>query len=149
MFQGPGLPPSNAVHPHPLVGEPPLPLDHYPARRGTTTFLFRFELPNSSPSSINFGNGLANVKYEVRASVGVSWKGEKRLVTDKKEVDVVERFEEDFNRGEPEGVIVGENGKMWVQGRMIGGFLIAGQPACVELQVKNHSQKKVRGTYWQ
>ncbi|TCD63942.1 hypothetical protein EIP91_004752 [Steccherinum ochraceum] len=145
VFQGPGLPPSNAVHPHPLIGEPPLPLDYYPARRGITTFLFRFSLPPSLPSAINFGNGLANVKYEIRASVGVAWKGERRLVTDKKQVDVVEQFEEDYTRGDPEGVIIGENGKMWVQGRLVGGILVAGQPACIELQVKNHSTKKNSG----
>lgn len=74
----------------------------------------------------------------------MSWKGEKRLVTDKQAVDVVERYEEELSRGDPEGVIVAENGKMWVQGRVLGGFLVAGQPACVELQVKNHSPKKVR-----
>lgn len=143
LFQGPGLPPSNSVHPFPQPGDPPLPPNYYGARRGTTTFLFRFPLPPSSPSSINFGSSLANVRYEVRASVGVSWKGEKRLVTDKKEVDVVESFQEEFARTEPEGVVVGENGKFWVQGRVVGGVLIAGQPACVELHVKNHSSKKV------
>jgi hypothetical protein len=75
----------------------------------------------------------------------VSWKGEKRLVTDKKEIDVVESGEEDFARIEPEGVIVGENGKFWAQGRMVGGVAVAGESACVELHVKNHSSKKVRG----
>ncbi|KAK7686099.1 hypothetical protein QCA50_010911 [Cerrena zonata] len=145
IFQGPGLPPSNSVHPFPQPGDPPLPPNYYGARRGTTTFLFRFPLPFSSPSSINFGSGLANVRYEARASVGVSWKGDKRLVTDKKEVDVVESFQEEFARTEPEGVVVGENGKFWVQGRVIGGVLIAGQPACVELHVKNHSAKKNSG----
>ncbi|OBZ72563.1 hypothetical protein A0H81_07416 [Grifola frondosa] len=145
MFQGPSLPPSNAVHPYPLPGEPSLPAHHYPARRGITTFLFQFPLPESSPSSIDFGSGLACVRYEVRASVSVSWKGENRLVTDKKQVDVAECFEEDFARVEPEGVIVGENGKIWMQGKVVGGFMIAGQPACIELQVKNHSSKKNTG----
>jgi hypothetical protein len=76
--------------------------------------------------------------------VGVAWKGEKRLVTDKKSVDVVESYEEnDFLRIDPEGVIVGENGKIWVQGKVVGGLVVAGESACVELQVKNHSSKKV------
>lgn len=83
------------------------------------------------------------MKYEVRASVGVAWKGEKRLVTDKKELDVVESFEEDFTRIEPEGVVVGEYGKIWVHGRVVGGIVVAGESACVELQVKNHSHRKV------
>ncbi|KAI0750053.1 hypothetical protein C8Q80DRAFT_1269833 [Daedaleopsis nitida] len=145
LFQGPGLPPSNSVHPFPAPGDPPLPSTYYHARRGMTTFLFQFPLPESSPSSIEFGSGLARLRYEVRASVGVFWKGEKKLVTDKKAIDVVERLEEDFNRVEPEGVIVGESGKIWMQGKVIGGFLVAGQPACIELQVKNHSNKKNSG----
>jgi hypothetical protein len=143
LFQGPGLPPSNAVQPYPLPGDPTLPRDYHQARRGLSTFLFRFPIPSSSPSSLSFGGGLAQVKYEVRASVGVAWKGEKRLVTDKREVDVVECFEEDFTRVEPEGVVVGENGKIWAHGRIVGGAAVAGESACVELQVKNHSSKKV------
>ncbi|KAI0706423.1 hypothetical protein C8Q76DRAFT_818795 [Earliella scabrosa] len=142
LFQGPGLPPSNSVHPYPAPGDPPLPSTYYHARRGITVFPFQFPLPESSPSSIEFGSGLARLRYEVRASVGVFWKGEKKLVTDKKPIDVVERFEVDFNRVDPEGVIVGESGKIWMQGKVIGGFLVAGQPACIELQVKNHSNKK-------
>ncbi|KAL6307465.1 hypothetical protein BKA93DRAFT_727408 [Sparassis latifolia] len=146
LFQGPGLPPSNAVHPHPTPGDPPLPCHHYPARRGVTTFLFQFSLPESSPSSINFGSSLANVRYEIRASVSVAWKGQKSFVMDKKLVDVVECFEKDHSRMTvPEGLIVGENGKIWVQGKVVGGFMVAGQPACIELQVKNHSAKKNTG----
>ncbi|KAI0064947.1 hypothetical protein BV25DRAFT_214971 [Artomyces pyxidatus] len=145
LYQGPGLPPSNAVMPHPIAGEPPLPAHHHQARRGLTTFLFRLPVPSTSPSSIDFGSGLATIKYEVRATIGVSWKGENRLVTDKKEVDIVEKYEEDFERVEPEGVIVGEHGKVWVQGKVVGGLLVAGESACVELQVKNHSSKKSTG----
>lgn len=84
------------------------------------------------------------MKYEAKASVQVAWKGEKTLVIDKKELDVVESFEQDFGRSEPEGVVVGENGKIFVQGRVVGGVLISGESGCVELQVKNHSSKKVR-----
>jgi hypothetical protein len=144
LFQGPGLPPSNAVLPHPIPGDPPLPQHYHQARRGQTTFFFRIPTPATSPSAIDFGNGLACVRYEVKCSVGVAWKGEKRLVTDKKSVDVVESYEEnDFLRIDPEGVIVGENGKIWVQGKVVGGLVVAGESACVELQVKNHSSKKV------
>ncbi|KAH9847837.1 hypothetical protein C2E23DRAFT_889619 [Lenzites betulinus] len=145
LFQGPGLPPSNSVHPYPSPGDPPLPSNYYHARRGITTFLFQFPLPVSSPSSIDFGSGLARVRYEARASVGVAWKGEKRLVTDQKPVDVVERYDESHPRVDPEGVIVGENGKIWMQGKVLGGFMVAGQPACIELMVKNHSTKKNSG----
>jgi len=146
MFQGPGLPPSNSVHAHPPAGAPPLSTDYYYARKGMTTFLFRFPLPPSCPSSINFGSGLATIRYEVRATVGVAHKGENRLVFDKKGVDVVEAFEPDFSWVDPEAVVVGESGKIWLQAKLLGGVVVAGQPACVELTVKNHSLKKV-GTF--
>ena len=143
VFQGPGLPPSNAVHPFPMPDEAALPVNYHHARRGTTAFLFRFPLPETSPSSINFGSGIAQLRYEVRATVGVVYKGERRLVTDKKAVEVVEMYLEDPSRPEPEGILVGESGKILMQGKVLGGVLIAGQPVCVELLVKNHSTKKV------
>ena len=43
----------------------------------------------------------------------------------------------------PEGLVIGEGGKVWVQARVLGGILVAGESACVELQVKNHSAKRV------
>ncbi|KAI0791168.1 hypothetical protein C8Q75DRAFT_756975 [Abortiporus biennis] len=144
IFQGPGLPPSNAVNTFQEAGDAPLPPNYYPARKGTTSFLFRLPLPPTSPSSINFGSGLANVRYEVRASVGASWKGDRRLVTDRKEVDVVEAYLPEYAT-EPEAVVVSENGKLWAHGKLVGGVLIAGEPACVELHVKNHSTKKNSG----
>ncbi|KAJ7068875.1 hypothetical protein B0H15DRAFT_871713 [Mycena belliarum] len=145
LFQGPGLPPSNAVQPHPVPGEPLLPSHYHQARRGKSTFLFKFPLPSSSPSSINFGGDLARVRYELRASVGVVWKGEKLLVTDRNDLQVVECFAEEAERPEVEGVVVGENGKIWAQGRIVGGVIVAGESACIELQVKNHSTKKNSG----
>jgi hypothetical protein len=79
----------------------------------------------------------------VRATVGVFWKGEKRLVVSTKELDVVGAFDWDSARNEPEGVTVGENGKIWMMGKVVGGVCVSGEPGCVELQVKNHSNKKV------
>ncbi|KAJ8077578.1 hypothetical protein PM082_002010 [Marasmius tenuissimus] len=146
VFQGPGYTPSNAVQPHPLPGDPQLPPGYYTARKGHSTFLFKLPVPKTSPSSIAFGDGIATVRYEVRASVGVFWKGERRMLLEKKDVDVVEAFDEDqFNqegRGDPQAVVVAENGKIWVQARLVGGLVVAGESACVELQVKNHSTKK-------
>lgn len=143
LFQGPGLPPSNSVDAHPPAGAPPLPTHYYYARKGMTTFLFRFPLPPSCPSSINFGSGLATIRYEVRATVGVAYKGENKLVFDKKDVDIIETLEPDFSRVDPEAVVVGESGKIWLQAKLLGGVVVAGQPACVELTVRNHSSKKV------
>lgn len=128
-----------------MPDEPLLPANYYNARRGTSTFLFRFPLPENSPSAISFGSGIAQLRYEVRATVGVIYKGEKRLVTDKKTVDVVEMYGDHPSSPVPEGVLVGENGKILMQGKVLGGVLVAGQPACVELLVKNHSSKKNTG----
>ena len=82
------------------------------------------------------------------------WKNDKRLVVCRKGVEVVERFaiEEamviDMQQGGMslkvlENVAVGESGKIWLQGRILSGLVVAGGSACVELQVKNHSTKKV------
>jgi hypothetical protein len=153
LFQGPGLPPSNAVLAHPVAGEPPLPAHYHQARRGLTTFLFRIPLPPSSPPSIDFGNGLARIRYEVSACAGVAWKNQNRLVTSQCPVDVLQRYPGDddpvlgddslHNWPAPECLVIGEGGKVWAQARVLGGMLIAGESACIELQVKNHSAKKV------
>ena len=143
LFQGPGLPPSNAVDAHPSPGQPPLPQGYFPARRGITTFFFRFPIPLSSPSSVSFASGLAKVRYEVRASVGVAHKSEKRVVTDNAEADIVQS--EDMDGAVAEHIVVGENGKLYVQGRVVGGRIVSGRQACVELRVKNQSSKKVHG----
>ncbi|KAF8193322.1 hypothetical protein BJ912DRAFT_960669 [Pholiota molesta] len=147
LFQGPTLPPSNAVQAHPMPGDPPLPQHYYEARRGHSTFLFRVPIPATSPSSISFGPALAQVRYELRASVGVFWKNEKRLVVDKRPIDVVEAypFDETLMGKVPEAIVVGENGKLWMQGKIVGSVIVAGESACLELQVKNHSNKKNTG----
>lgn len=72
----------------------------------------------------------------------VAWKGERQTVMDRKEIDIIEAV------GEPAGgteqIVVGENGKIWMQGRIMNPFFVAGTSACVELFVKNHSSKKVQ-----
>jgi len=66
-------------------------------------------------------------------------------VTDNRALDVVAAYpyEETFGGKEPQEVAVGENGKFWMQGTLVGGVVVAGGTACVELQVKNHSTSKV------
>lgn len=140
-FQGEGLPPSNAVHPHPLPGnDEPLPPNYYLARKGITTFFFRFPIPSSSPSSIDFGKGLAKLKYEIRANVGISWRGERQRIMERKEVMVVEA---PTTASDVEQIVIGENSKVWAQGRILNQYVVAGQDTCVELFVKNHSSKRV------
>lgn len=108
-------------------------------------FLFRIPIPETSPSSLIFGSGVARVRYELRASVGVVWKGERRLVINNQTLDVVSSFPHELiGVKEPEAVIIGENGKLWMQGNLVGPLIVAGESACIQLQVKNHSNKKVR-----
>jgi len=135
------LPPSNAVHPHPIPGDTPVPPGYHPARRGKTTFFFKFRTPVSSPSSVSFANGLAKIRYEVRASVGVAFRGEKRLVTNNIEAEVVQC--QDMDGAVEEHVAISENGKFYIRGLLLGGRIFAGEVARFELQVKNHTSKKV------
>ena len=87
---------------------------------------------------------MAKVRYETRTGVGVYWKNEKKWV-DNKSVDVVQAYP--YHESSPEPIVVGDNGKLWVQGRMMGGPVVAGESACLELQVKNHSNKKVNAFF--
>lgn len=52
-------------------------------------------------------------------------------------------YEDVFMGKIPEAIVVGENGKLWMQGKIVGNVILAGDSACLELQVKNHSNKKV------
>jgi hypothetical protein len=143
MFQGPGLPPSNAVQPYTSTWDPHIPKDYYPSRRGATTFLFRIPIPEASPPSINFGSGIAIIRYEIRATVEVLWKGEKQLLISKADINVIERYDPRSPLTRPDAVTISENGKIWVKGEIVGDGVFAGEPACIALTVKNHSNKKV------
>ncbi|KAG9316882.1 hypothetical protein JVU11DRAFT_2958 [Chiua virens] len=145
IFQGPGLPPSNAVYSDyiPESGELPLPAYHYAARRGQTTFFFQFPIPSSSPSSINFGP--ASIRYEIRAGVSVAWRGEKRLVTDKQEVKVVECWEPTNGTPSPRAMVITEGGNIWAQATLTSGMVVGGESACIDLQLRNHTQRWTSG----
>ncbi|KAF8800439.1 hypothetical protein BYT27DRAFT_6832052 [Phlegmacium glaucopus] len=54
-------------------------------------------------------------------------------------LDVVETYP--YDKSPPEAIVVGDNGKLWMHGRMIGGPVVAGGTGYLELQV-NHSNKK-------
>ncbi|KIK52502.1 hypothetical protein GYMLUDRAFT_967095 [Collybiopsis luxurians FD-317 M1] len=74
-IRGHNLPPSNAVLPYsplPSADDPSLQPNYYTAQRGHSMFLFRLPPHTTSPSSFLFGDGLAEVRYEVPASVGLS-----------------------------------------------------------------------------
>jgi hypothetical protein len=148
-FQGGKLPPSNSVYEIPLpmkneqMGER-IPEGYWQAKKGSSEFPFKLSLPSTCPSSISFGGGLARVKYELKASVEVFWKGERSLLIIKDDVDVVESFVDPEGKQLGECVAVGEQGKLWCKGNVVGGgVVVAGESACVELMVRNHSNKKV------
>lgn len=84
------------------------------------------------------------MRYELGASVDVYWKNEQKLVVDNRTVDVVQAYRyKDSLRGPPEAIVVSDAGKLWMQGMMIGGSVVAGGSACLELQVKSRFNKKV------
>ncbi|KAI6037696.1 hypothetical protein EDC04DRAFT_2897290 [Pisolithus marmoratus] len=141
IFQGPGLPPSNAVYPDyvPADGKPLLPAHHHAARRGLTTFFFRFPLPVSSPASIRFGP--ASIRYEVRANVSVAWRGDRRLVTDTREVRVVESLDAIAQTEIPQAVSISEGGKIWARASITSGAVVGGEAVCIDLQLKNYTSR--------
>ncbi|KAF8556498.1 hypothetical protein OG21DRAFT_1506414 [Imleria badia] len=145
IFQGPGLPPSNAVYSDhvPEAGELPLPAHHFAAQRGQTTFFFRFPVPASSPSSINFGP--ASVRYEIRASVSVAWRGDKRLVTDMREVKIVESWGPTNAAPSPQAVVITQGGKIWAQATLTNAVVVGGESAYINLQLKNHTHRWTSG----
>jgi hypothetical protein len=93
LFQGPGLPPSNAV----AAGSSPSQGGYYPALRGRTRFDFSFDLPKDLPSTCSFGAN-AVVRYELRAFASSIFEGDVDLKSEKKEVLVVERWD-DWRKG--------------------------------------------------
>ena len=62
---------------------PSLLISTLPATGSATTFLLHLPVPHISPSTTNFASGLACICYEVRVAIGLVWKGENKLVTDK------------------------------------------------------------------
>lgn len=75
--------------------------------------------------------------------MGVIYKGEKQLVLAKHDINVIERYDPRSSLTRPEAVAISENGRIWVKGEIVGDGVFAGEPACVALTVKNHSNKKV------
>lgn len=142
LFQGPSLPPSNAVRPHVDPQDIQLPVDYYPARKGLTSFLFKLPLPSNAPSSLQFGT-LASVMYRVKAGVEVFWRGQHRLVIDAHEIVVVESPSNDRMGEDVGAVVVSEGGKIWTHGRILDSYAIGGQVINCRLHVKNNSLKKV------
>ena len=101
---------------------PTRPLQHHQARRGLPSH--HISLPPFSPPSIDFGNRLARMRYEVSACAGVTWKNQNGIVTGQCPVDVLQRYPDDDNTEldddehswpAAECLVVGEGGKVWAQ----------------------------------
>ena len=137
--------PSNAVYDLPEPGHNPLPPQYFIARKGRSVFPFSLKIPRSSPASVSFAKGLARVRYEIKASAQVIWRDVRSVVVCTKPLDVVESFNNEAElMGKEDGeTLVAENGKMWVRGKVVGGFVVPGESACVEFWVRNHTAKKV------
>ncbi|WAR61023.1 hypothetical protein PtB15_13B274 [Puccinia triticina] len=89
IFQGPALPPSNAV----AASEAPIAGHYYTALRGRTKFPFSFPLPSKLPSSTNFGDK-ARASYALKATCQVLAIDSRQnvLVTKAKTIQIVERL---------------------------------------------------------
>ncbi|KAH9444806.1 hypothetical protein Pst134EB_025063 [Puccinia striiformis f. sp. tritici] len=89
IFQGPALPPSNAV----ATSEAPIGGHYYTALRGRTKFPFSFPLPSKLPSSTNF-NDKARVSYALKATCQVLSIESRQnvLVTKSKNIQIVEKL---------------------------------------------------------
>lgn len=63
------------------------------ARKGRTRFNFSFPLPKTLPSSCQFGRQAAS-RFLLRATAAIIYEGERTLLTTKKDVMVLERWDE-------------------------------------------------------
>ncbi|KAF9332488.1 hypothetical protein BG006_004630 [Podila minutissima] len=144
-FQGPDIPPSNAV-----LG----PCDEYgfwTAKKGKTTFPFAFQLPLDCPSSLVFGQ-TASLRYVVTGLVQVFYHGRDETILKTKEAFVVEAW--DGYNPEYKLPVKGSNSTKLFWGG--GGSLVldamlserlhsAGGNLTVEVKVTNNTSRKVQG----
>ncbi|KAG2123440.1 hypothetical protein DEU56DRAFT_924392 [Suillus clintonianus] len=102
---------------------------HYVLRQlSSTAFVLRLNIIWSRSNTI-----------QIRASADVFWRGKKRLVTDQQDVNVFEYCDGWAPSKHIQGFGIDEGGNIWAQAFVTNGPNIAGEVACVELQLKNHS----------
>ncbi|KAH9011156.1 hypothetical protein EDB84DRAFT_1569922 [Lactarius hengduanensis] len=104
---------------------------------------FHLSVPPSSPSSINVGNRLTQIRYEVRASVGVAWDPEysPANVQPTSSGDTLSYKTMIYTPGPRQNVWSSASDKIWAQARVLGGMPMAGESACIE------SSRTIPGPY--
>ncbi|KAG0031619.1 hypothetical protein BGZ81_000897 [Podila clonocystis] len=144
-FQGPDIPPSNAV------SGPCDEFGFWTAKKGKTTFPFAFQLPLDCPSSLVFGQ-TASLRYVVTGLVQVFYHGRDETILKTKEAFVVEAW--DGYNPEYKLPVKGSNSTKLFWGG--GGSLVldamiserlhsAGGNLTVEVKVTNNTSRKVQG----
>lgn len=146
LFQGPHLPPSNAVLPAAPVN------GYWTARKGRTTFPFSFKLPPSAPSSVQFG-GNASLRYSLKATCQTWWSDQKTMVTNRKEAFVVEKWQDEFDEkyNQPLEVVgdtrlfMGGNGQIWLEAGISNSLFFSGGELLIRCGIKNNTKRMVSG----
>ncbi|ORZ14372.1 hypothetical protein BCR41DRAFT_371201 [Lobosporangium transversale] len=144
-FQGPNIPPSNAVHG---------PCDEdgfWMAKKGKTTFPFAFQLPLDCPSSLVFGQ-TASLRYVVTGLVQVFYHGKDETIMKTKEAFVVEAWDgynPDYKlpvqASNSTKLFWGGSGSLVLEAKLSEKLHSAGGNLNVEVKVKNNTSRKVQG----
>ncbi|KAG0018205.1 hypothetical protein BGZ80_007455, partial [Entomortierella chlamydospora] len=144
-FQGPNIPPSNAVHG---------PCDEngfWMAKKGKTTFPFAFQLPLDCPSSLVFGQ-TASLRYVVTGMVQVFYHGKDETILKTKEAFVVEAWDgynPDYRlpirASNSTKLFWGGSGSLELEAMLSEKLHSAGGNLTVEVKVKNNTSRKVQG----
>ncbi|KAF9573332.1 hypothetical protein EC968_008786 [Mortierella alpina] len=144
-FQGPNIPPSNAVSG---------PVDEggfWRAKKGKTTFPFAFQLPLDCPSSLVFGQ-TASLRYVVTGQVQVFYHGRDETIFKSKEAFVVEAWDgynPDYrlpvHATNSTKLFWGGSGSLVLEAMLSERLHSAGGNLAVEVKVKNNTSRKVQG----
>ncbi|KAG0301143.1 hypothetical protein BGZ98_008595 [Dissophora globulifera] len=145
-FQGPNIPPSNAVH-----GPPCDENGFWMAKKGKTTFPFAFQLPLDCPSSLVFGQ-TASLRYVVTGLVQVFYHGKDEMILKSKEAFVVEAWDgynPDYRipvgAANSTKLFWGGSGSLVLEAMLSERLHSAGGNLTVEVKVKNNTSRKVQG----
>ncbi|KAN0065786.1 hypothetical protein ACQY0O_000916 [Thecaphora frezii] len=146
LFQGEHLPPSNAVLPAAAHN------GYRTARKGRTTFPFRFRLPSTAPSCVTF-SGNAALRYQLKATAQTWWNDERTIVTYRREAFVVEKWSDELDekyRRPVEAIgdtrlFMGGHGAVWLEAGVIEQLFWGGGQVLIRCGIKNNTKRQVAG----